>query len=372
MATIERQRVPPGAPDDAGPTLQDLHGQLRRYWHPVSFSHELRDRPVPAVLLDEPIVLWRVGDGTVVAMRDLCLHRGTALSLGWLDEDKIVCKYHGWSYQSDGACVRIPSLPADRAIPRRAKAQTYLAREQYGIVWVCLSPDPVASIPEVPEVGMEGWATMLCGPWPVRAHASRCAENFLDLGHTTWVHPGLINDASGGLVPPYRCEFIDGEIALEWEYQEPFPEWKATIYEVDPDLIHDGAVTIRTKGRVKAPFFVQHYKVTPVGSHSINFAVQPVSETEAIAYLFVARNVSLAEAPDGFRVFQELLWAQDKEILENQRPPAVPLNLRDEMHVSPTDVINVAYRRYLRAVALSEREQARLAGPVGLDTLETD
>jgi phenylpropionate dioxygenase-like ring-hydroxylating dioxygenase large terminal subunit len=354
------------------PTLEDLHHQLQAYWHPVSFSHDVRDQPVGTRLLDVPIVLWRSEGGSVNAMHDVCLHRGTALSIGSIDADMLVCKYHGWSYRPDGACSRIPSLPADRPIPKRARVETFHAQERYGLVWVCLDSQPASALPDVPELGAEGWATTLCGPWPVKAHASRCAENFLDLGHTTWVHPGLINDATGGLVPPYRCEFVNGEIELEWEYEEPFPEWKAKVYEVDAALIHDGTVTIRTTGRVKNPFFVQQFKFTPVGSHSINFAVQPVSPSESIAYLVIARNVGLAEPPDGFRVFQELLWEQDREILENQQPKAVPLSLKEEMHVSPTDVVNVAYRRYLIAIAQGATGLGQLHGKVGLDSLETD
>lgn len=354
------------------PTADDLHRQLRRYWHPVAFAHDVRDVPVPTRLLDEFIVLWRTSEGRIVAMRDLCLHRGTALSIGRVEGETIVCRYHGWSYDSDGRCTRVPSLPPERSIPRRARAETFNAIEQYGLVWVCLDHTPAAPIPTVTEVGASGWAMTLCGPWKVRAHASRCAENFLDLGHTTWVHPGLINDTSGGLVPPYRCEFVDGGIELMWRYEEPFPAWKAATYEVDPSLIHDGNVTIETTGFVKAPFFVQHYKVTPVGIHSINFAVQPVSDSESIAYLFIARNVALAEAADGFRIFQDVVWAQDAEILENQHPKIIPLNLREEMHVSPTDLVNVAYRRYLRAVAIGGDAVRRLEGKVGLDALETD
>jgi phenylpropionate dioxygenase-like ring-hydroxylating dioxygenase large terminal subunit len=376
MAVVSRDpHTPPPAEaqrQPRQPSLEDLHEQLRRFWHPVSFSHEVRDRPVAARLLDVPIVLWRSQDGTVVAMHDTCLHRGTALSIGWVDTDKLVCKYHGWSYESDGVCSRIPSLPPDRPIPRRARVETFLAQERYGLVWVCLDAKPIAPLPAVPQLGADGWATTLCGPWPVNTHASRCAENFLDLGHTTWVHPGLINDAAGGLVPPYRCEFVDGEIELMWEYEEPFPEWKAKVYEVDSSLIHNGTVTIRTTGRVKSPFFVQHFKVTPVGSHSINFAVQPVSPTESIAYLAIARDVGLSEPPDGFRVFQELLWDQDREILENQHPKSVPLSLKEEMHVSPTDVVNVAYRRYLIAIAQGGTSLRDLQGKIGLDTLETD
>jgi len=55
---------------------------LRECWHPVSFAAELADRPVHADLLGQPLVLWRGRDGRPRANSDLCVHRGTALSLG--------------------------------------------------------------------------------------------------------------------------------------------------------------------------------------------------------------------------------------------------------------------------------------------------
>ena len=50
-------------------------------WHPVARAANLNQGPVAAQLLDEQIVLFRM-DGEVVALQDLCAHRGTALSLG--------------------------------------------------------------------------------------------------------------------------------------------------------------------------------------------------------------------------------------------------------------------------------------------------
>ena len=40
-----------------------------------------------ATLFGEAVVSWRTSDGRVHAMRDLCIHRGTALSLGWIAGD---------------------------------------------------------------------------------------------------------------------------------------------------------------------------------------------------------------------------------------------------------------------------------------------
>ena len=75
---------------------QNLYSALDRFWHPVMYSSELpADRPVGAVLLEERIVLARL-EGEVQVFRDLCPHRGTALSLGWVEDDCLRCAYHGW------------------------------------------------------------------------------------------------------------------------------------------------------------------------------------------------------------------------------------------------------------------------------------
>ena len=82
----------------------------RACWHPVGFAKGLADAPVHEDLLGEPLVLWRGQDGSPRAMSDLCVHRGTALSLGTVSDDQIVCAYHGWRYGADGRCMAIPQL----------------------------------------------------------------------------------------------------------------------------------------------------------------------------------------------------------------------------------------------------------------------
>src|SRR5262245_7632755 len=120
---------------------------LRHYWHPVARADEVRDRPHAVTLLDERIVLYRAHD-RIAAFKDLCVHRGTPLSLGWVEDGTLVCAYHGWSYAADGACVRIPSLPPKQSIPRKARATTYRAEERYGLLWMCLE-EPHRPIPDL-------------------------------------------------------------------------------------------------------------------------------------------------------------------------------------------------------------------------------
>ena len=51
----------------------------------------------------------------MVAFR--CAHRGTQLSVGWVEDDCIRCRYHGWRYDGSGQCVEQPG--EDQAFAER-------------------------------------------------------------------------------------------------------------------------------------------------------------------------------------------------------------------------------------------------------------
>src|SRR3954464_2328054 len=63
---------------------------LRHHWYAVARSEQVADRPLAVRLLDQPLVLWRA-HGQLAAFYDLCIHRGTPLSLGWVEQDQLVC-----------------------------------------------------------------------------------------------------------------------------------------------------------------------------------------------------------------------------------------------------------------------------------------
>ena len=99
-------------------------------WHVVAYGPDLREgKPVPVRLLEEDIVLWRVGD-KIHAWRDLCLHRGTRLSLGRVENETLICPYHGWTYNEEGQCIRFPAHPNQKP-PATAHVKVYQAQEKY-------------------------------------------------------------------------------------------------------------------------------------------------------------------------------------------------------------------------------------------------
>ena len=80
-------------PMQAPTALPDLRA-LRACWHPVAYADEITREPAGLELLNEPLVAWRGTDGAPRVLADLCVHRGTALSLGRVEGDEIVCPYH--------------------------------------------------------------------------------------------------------------------------------------------------------------------------------------------------------------------------------------------------------------------------------------
>src|ERR671936_874550 len=107
------------------PSAVGLQPALRACRHPVAFSRDLDREPRAATLLDEPLVLWRDTAGAAPAFSDLCIHRGTALSLGSVEGNEIVCPYHGWRYGTDGACTLITPLADPTRKPRKARAPRF-------------------------------------------------------------------------------------------------------------------------------------------------------------------------------------------------------------------------------------------------------
>ena len=83
---------------------------LANYWYPIAVADKVKDAPVAATLLDQRLVLYRTSSGVTVA-NNLCLHRGVPLTMGWCENNQIVCKYHGFHYDAACQCVAIPARP---------------------------------------------------------------------------------------------------------------------------------------------------------------------------------------------------------------------------------------------------------------------
>ena len=165
-------------------------------WMPVTNSRDVgADAPLGVTLLDTPIVLWRSPDGTVHAARDQCPHRGAALSLGQVRGDTLMCPYHGWVYDGGGRCVCQPAMPG-RTPPPNARLEMFAACERYGVVFVALGEPPSQPPGYFPEWDEPGVRHYHDEPVVVHACGPRIVENFLDMAHFPFVHPGVLGAES--------------------------------------------------------------------------------------------------------------------------------------------------------------------------------
>ncbi|GAB7188288.1 chlorophyllide a oxygenase/letal leaf spot protein [Kitasatospora sp. Ki12] len=164
----------------------------RNQWYVAAYGSEIGRELLGRTILGEPIVLYRTeADGRVVALADRCVHRRYPLSASRLDGDRIVCGYHGFTYDTAGACV---SVPGQRRIPRTARVAAYPAVELDSFVWVWIGDPATADeklIPRAPHLADPDLVTVR-GMEPIDGDYGLLVDNLMDLSHETYLHGGYI------------------------------------------------------------------------------------------------------------------------------------------------------------------------------------
>lgn len=326
----------------ADPDTVDLDA-LKSFWHPVSWGAELGDTPKPTTLLDQRLVLWRDAAGTAHCFRDLCLHRGTALSLGTVEHDCLVCPYHGWQYDESGACVKIPQFPEDATIPSRVRAESFRCEERYGIVWVALE-EPQVDIPGFPEWDDPAYRHVPCPVYTWQTSAPRMVENFTDFGHLGYLHDGLLGSRDDLVVPKHHVD----DLGLELHYQVTMGVPNTNDqFEVTKLEGERGQQTNTYVLSLPHAIWLQCTYLDTGAHRTLFFAAQPNSATESTGYCYQSRDYDLDLPDQPYADFQDLLAEQDRIIIESQHPEELPLDLTAEFQL-PFDRVAIAYRRALR------------------------
>lgn len=309
--------------------------RLWNEWHPVCKADELLEDPKQVFVLGERVVIFR-NDKGVHAFKDLCIHRGAALSLGKVKNGNLVCAYHAWEYNSDGICEKIPALPCDRPIPKKARATVYHCEEYLGLIWVCLGEEPQPLI-RYPEYGQAGYRTAICGPYEVKANAPRIIENFLDVSHLMFVHEGMLGDEDHAEIVDYDVDFIDNRFITS----------KIPVYQPNSDGRSKGGYSDYVY-EILNPTTARFTKTTEGSDDefTILVAVNQEGKEQSRVFMLLTRNYDLDQPDDSFIEFQDIIFYQDLDVVESQKPELLPLDLQAEMHLK-SDALTIAYRRWL-------------------------
>src|SRR5262245_29158124 len=119
----------------AGTPMGEL---MRQYWLPALMSSELPSPDCPPIrlrLLGENLIAFRTTSGAVGMIQNACPHRGASMFFGRNEEEGLRCVYHGWKFDVTGACVDMPSEPAESNFKNKVRTVAYRCSERNGAVW---------------------------------------------------------------------------------------------------------------------------------------------------------------------------------------------------------------------------------------------
>jgi phenylpropionate dioxygenase-like ring-hydroxylating dioxygenase large terminal subunit len=195
---------------------------IRNQWYVVLDSSEVKSgRPLGVLRMGEELVFWRDEQGQVACLRDLCAHRGAALSAGSVHDGCIACPFHGIRYDGQGRGRLIPANGAHAPVPDRFRVQAYPTFEAHGFIWIWWgerSPEDLAPPPFFADIDDTFTYASVHDRWS--AHYSRAIENQLDVVHLPFVHYNTIGRGNRTLVNGPVTEWIDENLMFVYVYNE--------------------------------------------------------------------------------------------------------------------------------------------------------
>lgn len=187
----------------------------RNLWYPLFLAREITAKPQRFERLGEYWMVLRLSNGSLLMTQDRCPHLGASLSRGKVLEDHIQCPFHGFCFNAEGHCTRIPALGSSGPIPKKMKVRTLPLKDVDGWIWGWWGDAPSDSvpIPAFKEFDHTWRGQDLASDWPV--HITRAIENQLDVAHLPFVHRKSIGSGGRCLVEGPYVE-ADAESIRVW------------------------------------------------------------------------------------------------------------------------------------------------------------
>jgi vanillate O-demethylase monooxygenase subunit len=199
---------------------------VRNAWYMAGWEEEVPEQGfLVRTIMDKPMLFYRKQDGTgYVGMVDRCPHRFAPLSMGRREGDRLVCGYHGLTFDETGACVR---NPFSDLIPPHCRVQAFAVEARDTILWLW-GGDPAEADPSL----IADFSCMAPGDVPqgrghlmFDANYELLTDNLMDLSHIEFVHRGTFG--GGGVIFRGTHEVKEEGEAIwsNWWMPETRPAW---------------------------------------------------------------------------------------------------------------------------------------------------
>jgi phenylpropionate dioxygenase-like ring-hydroxylating dioxygenase large terminal subunit len=330
---------------------------IANQWYAILESEEVRKgKPIGVTRMGEKMVAWRDTRGAVTIMSDKCPHRGVQLSTGVLKGDCIQCPFHGFEFDTSGACTRVPANGRDAEPPKAIKVRTYPTREAHGFIYLWWG-EPRQSYPELPffeSIGEDMVYGSLRDHWAT--HYSRAIENQLDSVHVPFIHYNTIGRGNKTLVngPLCRAEVrYPGDNLLDiWVFNEMDNGQEPRKASQIPEPNRRPSLQFRFPN-------VWHNWISDDIRAMIAFA--PIDDENTLMYVRFYHKMRTPIIKNIVNFFgsqsNKYIERQDRRVVITQQPKRSDLNIGEKL--IPGDGPIITYRKIRRAlIEQAEREKA--------------
>ena len=300
---------------------------LRNCWYVAGWSKEYTNGLKAQMLLGENVVLYRKSDGTPVALEDACPHRKLPLSMGQIENDHVVCGYHGLTFDCSGKCI---DSPTQRGMtPRRAVVKSYPVVDRYRLLWIWMG-DPAKANPdgiyEIENFDHPEWGYTDGGMLPIACNYLWVVDNLLDPSHVAWVHVTSFAGGGTGDQPLDMEKTEKGVIVSRWIYdQPPSPYYRSLVrFEGNCDRKQHYEMSvpgIALNKSIYTPVGTGGPDMAPVDKTYVNISynfMTPVDENNTQYIWFQHRNTDPNDAAISKQMNDGAIMAfnEDKLVLE--------------------------------------------------------
>lgn len=208
--------------NDPNSKLETTAFDWSKQWYPVSPIQDLdKDGPNKITLLGIDMAVWfHKPSSTWRAFKDVCPHRLVPLSEGRVENSVLQCAYHGWEFDDNANCVKIPQLGSSEGAQSsslvkisRSCATSYPVQVKQELLWVfptsneemAKNATPPALIEELDDSNNVDATAFFFRDMPYSWDV--LVENLCDPSHIPFAHHDMMRTADR-----YNVEMIDMEV----------------------------------------------------------------------------------------------------------------------------------------------------------------
>jgi phenylpropionate dioxygenase-like ring-hydroxylating dioxygenase large terminal subunit len=319
-------------------------------WYVVGESRQIKtNEPFKATIWSKDYVIWRTPDNRFHALEDVCPHKGSALSIGTIQNDHIVCPYHGYEFNTNGNLTVVPGICFHPS--SQYNVQRFSVIERYGWIYLNTFEIPGFTTEEEltelnknifiePEAINPKMSTVFISQ-TFHAYPRIVSENSLDIMHIAFVHtfgnrakPAPSYENPPKAVSPYHWR-------TSYVYESGVNSMVSKLFQIKKiDIENEFALPHTTVARLKfGDSFV----------NTIVTAACPINENETKLFVKSYRNFLCNPLfdPMFYKTMVDTL-NQDKAIIESIKKE----NMDGKFNMKFDKLVNtykMLYKRFVKA-----------------------